>query len=227
MMRCLTLVCWLALAVTDWCAAQDDQDSARFENEIRAFEKSDARQMPPAGAVVALGSSSIRMWHPEIANDLAPLEIVPRGFGGSNMNDALHFADRVLLPYKPAAVLLYEGDNDIAQGQTPEAIVEKFRELTAKLHSEFPEARVYMIAIKPSPSRWEMWPEMKKANELLAAVCAADERLTYIDIVTPMLGEDGRPKPELFEDDELHLNRAGYEIWRDAVRPVLIEGEDA
>lgn len=193
----------------------------RWEETIAAFEAEDAKQMPPQGAIVGIGSSSMRGWHKSIKADLAPLTVIPRGFGGSCMNDALHYVDRMVIKYRPRAVVLYEGDNDIAGGWTKEQILEAFRAFTARIHAELPETRIYFISIKPSISRWDKWPAMKEANALLAAECARDPRLTYIDVATPMLGADGTPKPEIFLSDNLHMKPEGYAIWTAAVKPVL------
>jgi len=200
-------------------------DPARWERDIARFEQADAQSAPPMGAVVCVGSSSMRMWHDEIADDLAPLTVIPRGFGGSNMNDLLHYADRLILAYRPRAVLIYEGDNDIGQGVAPHIVAQTFERLVARIHAELPGCRVYLLAIKPSPRRWELWPQMQRANDLLSAVCEQNERLTFIDIASPMLGEDGQPRAELYLDDQLHMTRAGYEVWREVVRPALVENE--
>ena len=166
-----------------------------------------------------------RSWHDDLYDDLAPLTVIPRGFSGSNMNDVLHYADRIITPYRPRAVLLYEGDNDIAQGIAPEKIQQTFIELVEKVHAELPKTRFYVLSIKPSPSRWHMWPRMQRANELLAQACAQDGRLTYVDVASGMLGEDGEPRGDIFKEDKLHMNRKGYEIWRDALRSVIIKAE--
>jgi lysophospholipase L1-like esterase len=197
-------------------------DPTRFELSILTFEGQDAVAPPPEGAVLALGSSSILLWHPTIQQDLAPLTIIPRGFGGSTMTDALHYMDRIVLPYKPRAVLVYEGDNDIAHRMTPEEIRDGFHTLVARTREVVPDVRFYMLAIKPSPKRWLLWPEMKQANSLLREACEADPALTYIDIVTPMMDNNGEPKKNIFQSDALHLNKAGYALWRDAVRDALL-----
>lgn len=202
-------------------------DPARFEKAIAKFERADTVSPPPKGAVLGIGSSSMGGWHKTIKQDLEPLTIIPRGFGGSNMNDVLHFADRVVLPYEPRAILLYEGDNDIAVGVTPQKVMETFEVLVAKVHAKLPKTRFYVLAVKPSIRRWEMWPKMAETNRLMQVRCAADERFTYIDIATPMLNEKGEPKADIFKEDNLHMVRKGYEIWRDAVRPVLVTGEEA
>lgn len=216
---------WLAGAAV--VVGAEYGDPAVFADELGRLEAGDGGRAVPAGAIVCAGSSSMRLWHPTLARDLAPLTVIPRGFGGSTMNDALHYLDRLVLRYRPRAVLLYEGDNDIAQGIAPERVADGFRTLVGRVHASLPEARIYYLSIKPSIARWKLWPRMQEANRLIGNQCAADKRLTYIDVATVLLGPDGRPRKELLEDDGLHLNRAGYQAWREVVRPVLLAGERA
>jgi lysophospholipase L1-like esterase len=201
------------------------KDPARFEKNILAFDSADQKQFPPAGAIVAIGSSSMRGWNATIQADLAPLTIIPRGFGGSTLHDAVHYTDRIVIPYKPRAVILYEGDNDMAIGITPEVFLEEFRAFVKKIHDKLPQARIYVLSIKPSISRWNIWPVMQAANKLLAEECAKNPLLTYVDVATGMLGADGKPRPELLGPDKLHMTRAGYEHWRDVLKPVLMKNE--
>lgn len=196
----------------------------RFEAELAKLEAAD-RAPVPKGAIVAIGSSSMRGWHKSIREDLAPLTVVPRGFGGSNMNDALFWTDRLVLAHKPRAVMLYEGDNDIAGGHTPEEFLGKVKEFVAEIHDAAPKTRIYVLAIKPSPSRWKHWPEMQRANAMLKELCESDKRLTFIDVATPMLKADGTPKDDIYLNDRLHMNPQGYALWTEAVRPVLMEKE--
>lgn len=200
-------------------------DPGRFEKAIRHFESLDSLSFPPANAIVCTGSSSMLKWAGKIAEDLAPLTIIPRGFGGSNMNDALYFANRIILVYKPRAVVVYEGDNDIAAGIPPDIVLEKFKELVKTIHHELPECRIYFLSVKPSPSRWKLWPLMKKTNQLIAEICDNDSRLTYVDVASGMLDKNGHPKKEIFKEDMLHMKREGYILWRNALRPILLENE--
>lgn len=208
-----------------WIHGPYKGDPARWASTIHAFDRAGRTNPPPAGAVVATGSSSLRGWHRRIASDLAPITVIPRGFGGSNMRDLLGLADRLVLAHRPRAVLIYEGDNDIAAGATAEQIRDTFLQLVAVLHARQPGLRVYLLSIKPSPSRWSKWPEARRANDLLAAACGRDKRLTFIDVSTPMLGPDGQPKPELYLKDRLHMTDAGYDLWKSIVQPVLAEKE--
>jgi lysophospholipase L1-like esterase len=223
----LLLACSMLLACnSDYVIRSTDyRDPGRFEKAIKKFEQADAKAMPPEGAVLLAGSSSIRMWHGDLTKDLEPLTTIGRGFGGSNTNDLLHYADRVIIKYKPRAVVIYEGDNDVAQGVKPPAILATYKLLLDKIEADLPGCRVYILAVKPSIKRQEMWPKMVKVNEDLAELADDRKNVTYLDIATPMLGDDGKPKPDLFIKDNLHLNRKGYELWRDTIRPVLVEAE--
>lgn len=215
----------LLLATALPVAAAEYPDPERYRAAIDAFAAAAEEAPPPAGAIVATGSSSMRGWHGRIAEDLAPLTIIPRGFGGSNMADVSHFVAELVLRHKPRAVLLYEGDNDAALGATPAEILAHFDAFVAAVHEALPEARIYILAVKPSLARWHLWPVMQATNAGLVERAAADARLTFIDVATPMLNEAGTPKPEIFIADGLHMNSAGYDIWREAVRPVLLAAE--
>lgn len=229
-MKILLIVPYLLLLMSVARPGQEPQSKEysnpeRFEQKIRDFELMDKQKMPPPAAIVFIGSSTIRGWHSAITEDLAPLTIIPRGFGGSNMNDALHFIDRIVIPYKPRAIVVYEGDNDIADGIAPQKIQDTFRTFTEKVHKELPETRIYFLSIKPSISRWKVWPQMQETNQLIGKYCLSDERLSYVDMAEKMLDANRQPRKDIFKKDNLHMNRAGYEIWRDVLKPVLIKAE--
>ena len=195
-----------------------------WEGEILAFEQQDRLAPPPANAIVVTGSSTIAGWY-SIRNDLAPLEVVPRGFGGSTADDLDYYLQRVVLAYAPRAVVIYEGDNDIASGLTPQYFASRISQIAGRVSDRYPGARVYVISIKPSPLRWGVWPQMQQANQLLANLCASDPRYTFINTAAALLGPDGQPRPEYYASDTLHLSAAGYKAWTDVVRPVLLAGE--
>jgi len=207
-------------------AGMEYPDPSRFETAIEAFEKESKETPPPEGAIVCIGSSSMRMWT-SIREDLEPLTVIPRGFGGSTMKDALYYADRIVIPYKPRAVLLYEGDNDAAYGISPKIIKETFDAFVEKVHLALPETRIYVLAIKPSILRWNIWNAMEEANALLEAECEDNPLLTFIDVASPMLDATGAPLADLFIQDNLHMNAKGYGIWREVVRPILVQHESA
>ena len=222
----LSLLCPLSLSYAQEATNEAEYPAPeRFEKAIKSFEAQDSKRPPAEGAIVCIGSSSMRGWHKNIHKDLAPLTLIPRGFGGSHMNDVLHYADRIVLPYRPRAIVLYEGDNDIKHGISPAQIAETFRRFVDKVHSQLPECRIYVLSIKLSIARWELWPRMQAANSLLQALCQENKQLVYVDIASGMLNDEATPKTDIFKKDKLHMTRAGYIIWRDALRPILLDSE--
>lgn len=193
---------------------------SQWEPDIVAFETADRANPPRTGSVVFVGSSSIRMWE-SLASDFPGLPVVNRGFGGSELGDAVQFADRIVVPYKPRVVVLYAGDNDLAAGKTPEQVFAQFRSFVAIMHRELPNTRVVFIAIKPSIARVNIIDNMRTANQLIKNYIAKDNKLVYVDVFTPMLDASGQPRKDLFLEDGLHMNAKGYAIWRELVDPVV------
>jgi len=214
---CLILVVLLAAGLL--ARADDKPDFARWEKAIAAFEKQDERKPPPKHAIFFAGSSSIRLW--DVAKSFPDLDVVNRGFGGSQIADSTHFAPRILLPHEPRAIVLYAGDNDLAAGKTPEQVADDFRAFVRVVHDKLPRTHILFLSIKPSIKRWSLWDKIQKANALVEAACKGDERLTYVDITKAMRGDDGKPRAELFVADGLHLNAKGYELWASILRPYL------
>lgn len=216
----------LTAALPAQIEAQRAIDPTRWDETMEEFAAEDAVTPPPADAIVVTGSSSIARWHPNIVEDLSPLTIIPRGFGGSAMADVLHHLDRLVLEYEPRAVAIYEGDNDISLfGVEPETVVEQFRTIVDRIHAELPETRIYILSVKPSVSRWDDWPLALQINERYREIASTDERITYVDVATPLLQENGDVRTDIFVDDDLHLNAMGEDIWAEAVRDALMAGE--
>ena len=201
-------------------------DPTRFADAIDAFEAEDRAMRPPLGAIVATGSSSIRRWHSSIKEDLAPLTIVPRGFGGSTMADLLHYVDRIVIPYKPRAVVIYEGDNDTGSFFVPpQKIVSQFESIVAKIHTALPETRIYVLSVKPSTLRRDYWDKAQETNELMKGVVAKNDLLRYIDVATPFLDASGEVMTDIFIEDGLHLNEKGTRIWAATIKAALMKEE--
>ncbi len=196
---------------------QPDPAVEKWETTMQAFESADHDAPPPKGALLLAGSSSFRMWK-SAAQDFPDKQVINRGFGGSQMSDLLHYTDRIVIPYEPAEILVYEGDNDLAAGESPEIIFTEFKEFTRIVLKALPASRVYFVAIKPSPSRAKLMGKMREANGLIANYCNGKARLEFIDVFTPMLDSDGQPRAELFVADQLHMNPAGYALWTKIVR---------
>lgn len=202
-----------------WAQERSQPDPDRWETAIRAFEESDRADPPPPGGVVFLGSSSFRRWHLE--RSFPGKELVNRGFGGSQMADAIRYLDRIVLPLKPRTLFLYEGDNDLANGKAPETVEVEFRDLVSRVHAALPETKIVFISIKPSIRRWHLIDSVRDANVRIRAVTETSDLLEFVDVVAPMLGASGEPRRDLFVEDDLHLTEAGYKIWAALVEPYL------
>ena len=134
------------------------------------------------------------------------------------MADVLTFADRIVLPYAPRTVFVYEGDNDLANGKSPDEVVGDFRTLVQRVQEQLPRTRIGFIAVKPSLKRWHLVESIRSVNSQIADLAMHDERIEFIDIFNPMLGPDGMPRKELFVEDGLHLNAEGYGLWTRVIR---------
>ena len=191
-----------------------------WEPDILRFEEADRVTPPPAGAVLFVGSSSIALWH-TLAQDFPATPVINRGFGGSQLADSVEFAGRIVTPYRPRFIVVYAGDNDLAGGKSPEQVAETFRRFVQVVRTALPGTPIAFVAIKPSLARWALIAQIRDANARIERQCRAGRGLHYVDIATPMLGADGKPRPELFVEDGLHLSRAGYDLWKGVIAPYL------
>lgn len=198
-------------------------DPNAWEASIRTFEAQDRRQPPPPGVIVFAGSSSFTFWS-TMEHDLAPLSVLNRGFGGARMGDVVHYADRIILPYRPQAVVLFAGTNDIAwpKPASPQQVYDGYRAFVHCIHSRLPEIPIYYIAITPAPSRRRYWPIVQEANRLIREHAQSDPRLRFIDLTNHLLGLDGKPDQSLYRFDGLHPNQKGYVKWAAVIKPLLM-----
>ena len=192
-----------------------DPDPARFEAEIKGFDELDRKNTTPKGAVLFVGSSSIKRW--PTAEGLPGLTVINRGFGGSYIADVNHYFDQTVRKYAPSVIVFYAGDNDLGSGKSPDRVFADYQAFVEKVHGAKPDTEIFFIAIKPSLARWKLWQTMKAFNERVRAFSSSRPRLHFVDVAPPMLGTDGQPRPELFVEDGLHMTPAGYEIWNDLV----------
>jgi lysophospholipase L1-like esterase len=193
--------------------------STRWEKEIAAFEASDRTNPPPTNCIVFVGSSSIKRWT-ALASDFPGLPVVNRGFGGSQLADAVNFADQIITRYQPREVVIYSGGNDINAGKDPERVFGDFVALVLRIRAQSPQVDICYISVAPNPRRWGEVERVKKLNRLIRKYCQ-HHGMEFIDVFPLMLGPDGTPKPDIFVADRLHMNAKGYAIWKEAILPHL------
>jgi len=215
---------FLLLALTGHAFAQDPPakpaPSLPFEPEIVHFEEMDAKNPPVPGGIVFVGSSSIRRWT-TLQEDFPGRNVLNRGFGGSQTSDSVYYAERIVIPYKPSMVVFFAGTNDIAAGKTAETVFTDYKAFVDKVHQALPNIPILYLSITPAPSRQNKWDEDMKANQLIKDYCKTDRSLKFVDMYKQFLTKQGGPRPELFVEDQLHMNPAGYAIWVKAVTPLL------
>ena len=200
--------------------AEGGHDFGKWEKEIAAYEQMDRTNPPPTGALLFIGSSTVRLWK-TLAQDFPGHRVINRGFGGSEIVDSTHFAERVILPCKPRMVFLRAGGNDLNAGKPPEQVFADFKGFVAKVHSKLPETEIVFISLSPSIARWKQADKEKAVNTMIEEYVRKTPRLKYIETYPVPLGPDGRPRPELFVADKLHFNAAGYKLLAEIVRPYL------
>lgn len=208
------------------------QNLERFQNEVDAIEERYAQYGKKSGhtytnttssdqtLVVFTGSSSVRLWA-SLSEDFPELTILNTGFGGSTYAELFHYRHELIGQYTPDMVIIYEGDNDVTGSDTVEEIFDKAQELYSYLAQELPETKVFILAAKPSPLRWNLKPLYDALNTHFADFALENDQFTYINIWNPMLGENGKPLPSIFLPDSLHMNKAGYLIWKQTIAPFL------
>jgi lysophospholipase L1-like esterase len=219
-----TLICFLvgaSMAPAVWAKDPKPCKPEVWAEAIAKFEEEDQKMPPPKHGVLFLGSSSIRGW--DTTKWFPDLPVVNRGFGGSQICDSTHYADRLVNIHQPRIVVFYAGDNDIAGGKSPEQVRDDFHAFVEKVRGPQPELPIVFISIKPSIARWKLADKIMAANRLIKEDIEELGNIEYLDVWPAMLNEQGEPKEELFSDDGLHMNEDGYKVWTELVMPLVVK----
>ena len=193
-----------------------------WEKDIEKFETLDNSESYTADAVMFAGSSSIRLWS-TLAADMAPYRVIQRGYGGAKLSDFAVYAERIFSPHPCKALVIFIA-NDIMgspQDKSPEEVKKLFLNVLKTFRKSHPSSLVFWIEITPTSSRWKVWPQITKANDLIRKECENHRNTYFISTSSAFLNEKGLPKDELFRDDKLHLNPVGYKIWTGLIKNEL------
>ena len=185
------------------------------EEEVRGLERARDSALAGDGPVVFYGSSSIRLWT-TLREDFPGVPVVNKGFGGSTLADCVYYFDRLVTPRRPRSLIVYAGDNDLGEGQPPQAVLASFRALLQKAEPLGPIPLAF-LSIKPSPARYFLLDSIRRANDLIRAELLTHPAGIYIDVYSAMLDAQLEPRPELYAEDGLHLSREGYRLWTQIV----------
>ena len=200
------------------------QETAPFQDEIDQFRQLDKQQPPPKNAILFIGGSTFRLWS-DVQQYFPGYTIINRGYGGGALKDIIHYAPDIIFPYHPKQVVIYAGDNDLASSDmiTATIVFQRFQTLFTMIRRKQPNVPVVYISIKPSPSRIRLLPKARQVNAMIQNYLKTQRHTAYVDIFSLMLNEAGKPKPELFGADSLHMKPAGYAIWQKALQPYLLK----
>jgi len=194
-----------------------------FANEIAAFKKQDSVSFPAAKAILFVGSSSFRMWT-DVPGYFPGYTIINRGFGGAAFPDIIRYADDIILSYRPKQIVIYCGENDFAGNDTlsPVQVTQRFIELFTMIRSRCKKVPIAYVSMKPSPSKTKLLVKFEAANAMIKEFLEKKKRTAYINVYHAMMNEDGKPMPDIFLQDKLHMNAKGYSIWQKIIQPYLI-----
>ena len=210
----------VAFVLVATASAAQQVTGGRWDAEVAAYEAGDRASPPPSGGIVFVGSSSIKLW--DLQKSFPDLKTINRGIIGSQLADAVRYADRLVIPYKPRIVVVYAGDNDIDGGATSEQVAVQFERFVRIVRAAVPEVRIIFIGIKPSLLRWDVIERARLANALIRAYATHDDEVAFVDVDNAMLGWNEQPRSELFVSDGLHLTPEGYGLWTTLLRPLLV-----
>jgi len=195
-----------------------------WEGDIRQFEQLDRVETYPPSSILFVGSSSIRLWS-TLAQDMSPYPVIQRGYGGARLSDLAVYAERIIYPHQFRAIVMFIA-NDISGGnedKSPQEVVRLFEYVLKTIRKKYPDTPVFWIAITPTASRWNVWPQISEVNKLVKGVCARDKNARFITTDFAFLDASGLPRGELFQPDKLHLNSGGYALWTQLIRKELDE----
>jgi lysophospholipase L1-like esterase len=198
------------------------RDYARWEKEVAAYEASDRQNPPPRGGILFIGSSTIRLWK-TLAEDYSDLKVINRGFGGTEIVDSTHFADRLIFPHEPKQIFLRAGGNDIHAGRVPAEVAADFAQFVRVVHARLPKTEILYIAVSPAPARWGETDKYRELNRQIREISLRMPRVGFVDAYDVSLTPDGRARPELFVKDRLHFSPEGYKVLAERVRPFLAQ----
>ncbi|MBI2511145.1 MAG: hypothetical protein HYV96_04155 [Opitutae bacterium] len=220
LLRRAALAACLVVATSFAAFAAEPVATADWSADMAAFAAQDAATPSAPDCVLFVGSSSIRLWK-TLKEDFPGLPVVNRGFGGSQIADALVHFDRLVLPHRPRLIVFYSGTNDIKAGKSPEQVGQDFELFCAKVHAARPEARILFVSLQYAPARWNLREQMAAVNGAVEKFCAADPRRAFVDTNPAMLRADGTPDESLYSADRLHMAPAGYAVWTRLLVPLV------
>ena len=205
-------------AIPVW--AQSEPSPTRFQSTIDKYMESDKASPPAKGTIEFIGSSIFFRWK-NLADQMAPLPVYNRAFGGSQTADILYYMDQVVLPYEPRIIVYYCGSNDVNGKQTAETIAGRYREFVTRVHAKLPGTKIFYVSVNKAPQKMDRWDVVDAVNKSVAEFSAGDKRLGFIDVNPALFDAAGKARIELYLPDKLHFLDPAYDEFTKIIKPVI------
>ena len=215
---------FLLILISIWYSAEViAQAKPRFWEDVQTIKQYDKIYAPPKDPILFVGSSSFRVWD-DLERTFADYGVLNRGVGGTVINDIAYYINDLIIPYHPRQIVLYVGENDLAnENTTSDSILFRTKRLLTLISENLPNVPVVYISLKPSPVREKYLDKLVLSNKLIRDYISTQNNMCFIDVYRLMVTPGGKPRPELFREDRLHMNSRGYEIWKKAIKPYLLK----
>lgn len=207
-----------------WIESNDLQQyvepAMKWEEDVLAMAKNNRVEGGPE-AILCLGSSSFRLWDSS-GLDMAPHQVVKRAYGGAKFCDlAIHVPKLVEgLPYR-ATMIFVANDISGSKSDKSAAEIQRLAELVIRhLQNQNPSAPIFIVAITPTPSRFEYWPKIRDANASLLELSKRLQNVRFVATEDEYL-LNKKPREEFFKSDMLHQNDKGYSVWARLLKSAL------
>lgn len=168
------------------------------------------------------------------------LAVVNHGFGTSTSEELLYYYDRLVRPWKPRALVICSFANDGMYGYNPEQVMDVLVRLMHWARADFPDIKFFLVEDHPKPmgkhtTTKDMWNSGKirreKYNSMLHLYAQTHEDTKVVSLwdkpqlfETPEdVGNFRKVRDDLFVDDTVHPNQAGYDILKDIFLEALDE----
>jgi hypothetical protein len=202
--------------------AAEPPETAAKSKYLAEVSKLAVAPAPAPGGILMIGSSIFRKWG-SCAQDLAPLPVTNRSFGGSQTRDQLLFFDQIVPSSRAKLVVWYCGSNDVNARKSPETILQNTMEWIARTQSALPLARILLVSVIRAPQKRKdgNLPQVEAVNKGLLALSESLKGVDYIDVNPALETESGAPVAECYVEDHLHLSPNGYRRITSVLKPAI------
>jgi lysophospholipase L1-like esterase len=206
-------------AEVPWEAARRD-DTAYWADTV----KQQAETMKRSKAkIIFIGDSLTESWDKEIWQmRIEPAQALNFGIGGEGPQHVLWRLEHGILDGPaPETVVLMIGINNFWRHFTAGDTARGIETIVERIHTRHPTTRIVLLGLLPvyeaaSPIR----PWIGEINGRLKQL-DGQKKVEFLDLSAVFLEADGNLRLQLYQEDHLHLSKAGYVVLARELTPVL------